>query len=106
MIAKTYSRIVPAPAGAALRAVPASIDALAQSHGYHVGHAGQPPKPAGAGSDATKAFEAANAKMHAGMTVKATGTAGVDFVRGMVPHRQGAPQQGPGAARAGHSDHS
>ena len=41
-------------------------------------------------SDATRAYEEANAKMHRDMTISFTGNADVDFVRGMVPHHQGA----------------
>lgn len=38
----------------------------------------------------TRAFEEANAKMHRDMTIAFTGNADVDFVRGMIPHHQGA----------------
>jgi uncharacterized protein (DUF305 family) len=38
----------------------------------------------------TKAFEAANAKMHKDMMMKYTGKTDVDFVRSMIPHHQGA----------------
>jgi uncharacterized protein (DUF305 family) len=39
---------------------------------------------------ASQAFAAANAKMHKDMAIKFTGNADADFVRGMIPHHQGA----------------
>ncbi|MBS0240080.1 MAG: DUF305 domain-containing protein [Proteobacteria bacterium] len=42
------------------------------------------------GSDSSKAFEAANQKMHAAMSIPYTGDADVDFVNGMIAHHQGA----------------
>ena len=41
-------------------------------------------------SASTKAFEAANTKMHKDMMVPYTGKTDVDFVRSMIPHHQGA----------------
>lgn len=52
----------------------------------HQGH-GQTPTSA---SPSTRAFEQANAKMHRDMAIVFTGNADVDFVRGMIPHHQGA----------------
>ena len=47
--------------------------------------------PAASGDTAsTKAFKAANDKMHAGMNIPFTGNADVDFAKGMLPHHQGA----------------
>jgi uncharacterized protein (DUF305 family) len=41
-------------------------------------------------SDSTKAFKAANDRMHAEMAIPFTGNADVDFAKGMLPHHQGA----------------
>jgi len=53
------------------------------------GHAGHGATSAG-GSESTKAFRAANARMHKDMDIKFTGDADVDFVRAMIPHHRGA----------------
>ena len=47
---------------------------------------------AGAPTDkpATKAFMAANDRMHADMAITYSGNADVDFIKGMMPHHQGA----------------
>lgn len=51
----------------------------------HQGHA-----MTGAETPATRAYMEANAKMHAGMAVEMTGDVDADFIRGMIPHHQGA----------------
>jgi uncharacterized protein (DUF305 family) len=48
------------------------------------------PSTAAGDTAATKAFKAANDKMHAGMAIPFTGNADEDFIKGMLPHHQGA----------------
>ena len=57
-----------------------------QGHGSHGNHGAS----TSAASPATKAYEAANEKMHKDMAIKFTGDADKDFLRGMIPHHQGA----------------
>ena len=53
---------------------------------------GQSKPGEGAASDnaATKAFKAANDRMHGDMAITFSGNADVDFIKGMMPHHQGA----------------
>lgn len=46
--------------------------------------------PKGDTGPSSQAFAAANAKMHQDMAITFTGDADVDFVKGMIPHHQGA----------------
>lgn len=62
---------------------------LAQTH-HHGNHSMPMPSTQAAETPATKAFREANAKMHRDMDIEFTGNADVDFVRGMIPHHQGA----------------
>lgn len=48
----------------------------------HAGHAAQ--------DGAATAYQSAMEKMHSDMPMDSTGDADVDFVRGMIPHHQGA----------------
>ncbi|MFA6966330.1 DUF305 domain-containing protein [Bosea sp. (in: a-proteobacteria)] len=59
--------------------------ALAQQHQGHGAPAAKT-----ADSAATTAYKAANMKMHKDMDIAFTGDADADFVRGMIPHHQGA----------------
>ncbi len=62
--------------------------ALAQGHQGHGSHGTA--TPAASDSAATQAYEAANDKMHKEMGISFSGDPDVDFVRGMIPHHQGA----------------
>ena len=62
--------------------------ALAQTHQGHGSHSAAPAKSAD--TPATKAFKAANDAMHKAMDITWTGNADIDFVKGMIPHHQGA----------------
>ncbi|HSI39726.1 MAG TPA: DUF305 domain-containing protein [Xanthobacteraceae bacterium] len=53
-------------------------------------HSGMSHGTAPAAGPSTKAYVAANEKMHRDMAIRFTGDADADFARGMIPHHQGA----------------
>ncbi|HEV2604435.1 MAG TPA: DUF305 domain-containing protein [Microvirga sp.] len=82
----------------------AALPALAIAQGGHTGHGSHMPASGGHGghgshaaapasqadTPATKAYREANAKMHKEMDIRFTNDADADFIRGMIPHHQGA----------------
>ncbi len=65
-----------------------AIPTLAKDASGHSGHS--MPKQAASENASTQAFMDVSKKMHAAMEQDYTGNADVDFVRGMIPHHQGA----------------
>ena len=65
---------------AVLLALPALAQTSHQNHGA----------PAPGAGPSTKAYQAANDRMHRDMAIAFTGNADRDFAAGMIPHHQGA----------------
>ncbi|MGF1594496.1 MAG: DUF305 domain-containing protein [Kiloniellaceae bacterium] len=79
----------PIAAAVVVALLAAGGNALAQTD--HSGHGTEHgAAPAADDSASTRAYRAANEKMHRGMDIAFTGNADVDFARGMIAHHQGA----------------
>ncbi len=69
---------------------PAMADEVKSADHMQMDHSGMEMGDASAEAPSSQAFKAASQRMHESMTTSFTGDADIDFVKGMIPHHQGA----------------